>query len=873
MSNVKLKEYQDKVLETLKGYLTLARFKGAKAAYEEIEKPGVVNIRPYKTLPDAEDVPFVCLRLPTGGGKTLLSAHTVRIASEVYLERDYPLVLWLVPSNTIRQQTLETLKTPGHPNYETLRAAFDGNFMVMDITDFTLLRPHDLSSKAVVMLGTVQTIKTEEANTDSRKVYAHNENLEPLFSKIPAGFTGYDTIREGENQGKIRFSFVNLLRMHRPLVLVDEAHNNSTTLGLELFKRINAACVVEFTATPATNSNILHSVSATALKAEEMIKLPIVLTEHQTWDAAVRDSILTRQRLETLCKDESQYIRPIVLFQAENQGQDITWQVLKQHLLNVEQIPEHKIAVVTGDQRELDGINLFDPACPIDFVITVQALKEGWDCSFAYVFCSVANIRSAKDVEQILGRVLRMPYATQRSHQDLNRAYAHVSATSWPNAVMQLHDKLVEKMGFEEQEADQSIEIRQPGLFEEPSRELLPSPAPLVIPLQEGADLNDFSDEEKQSVQIEKADDGTLVAKVTGTISTDTITKLVNKVTPTAKAAAKIQLHIHQSSLSRAVAPVNRGETFLVPQLFLRIDGELEPPEEDTFLFASDWRLTGPAQLTEEEFSLQPDGKTFAIDIEDGKVRHSFVSQASQMNLDLVDTGWTVNGLSQWMDKRLRQPYVTQPQMLEYVRRTLVWLEEKRAVPLTALARGRFLLQKVLEAKIKREREAAKKRGFQALFFGEAPKVEISFDECFSFKPGGYYPSRQYRGAFSPKKHFYPVIGEMNGEEVDCAKAIEVMGDKVKYWVRNLERDTQAFRLPTSTDYFYPDFVIMLDDGRILVVEYKGAFLKGQDTDEKENIGQLWSKVSNGRGLFLMAWKKDEQDRNVYQQMAAVIGK
>src|SRR5690606_20283405 len=114
--------------------------------------------------------------------------------------------------------------------------------------------------------------------------------------------------------------------------------------------------------------------------------------------------------------------------------------------------------VVTADQRELDGINLFDHQCPVDYVITVQALKEGWDCSFAYVFCSVANIHSAKDVEQILGRVLRMPYAKRRKHEELNKAYAHVSSTSWPNAVKLLHDKLVENMGFEQDEANDSIE-------------------------------------------------------------------------------------------------------------------------------------------------------------------------------------------------------------------------------------------------------------------------------------------------------------------------------------------------------------------------------------------------------------------------------
>jgi type III restriction enzyme len=870
MSNVQLKNYQVKTLDTLKAYLTTARFKTAKEAYEGMDKPGVRNVCPYKPLPGLEDVPFICLRLPTGGGKTLLSAHTVRIASEVYLERDYPLVLWLVPSNTIRQQTLETLKTPGNPNYEALRSAFDGNFMVLDITDFTMIRPHDLASKAVIVVGTVQTIKTEETNTDSRKVYAHNENLEPLFSNIPEGFSGYDKITEGHHQGKIRFSFVNLLRMHRPLVLVDEAHNNSTKLGLELFSRINAACAVEFTATPAKDSNQLHSVSATELKAEEMIKLPIVLTEHQTWNEAVRDSILTRKRLEGLCAGEDQYIRPIVLFQAENQGQDITWQVLKQHLIEVEQIPESKIAVVTGDQRELDGINLFDPSCPIDYVITVQALKEGWDCSFAYVFCSVANIHSAKDVEQILGRVLRMPYAKRRKNEDLNRAYALVSKTSWPNAVMQLHDRLVDKMGFEEQEVDESIETRQPGLNlgraeEEPFRQ----PDPVVLHLREPADISEFSDEDKKSIEIEKTKDG-LFAKVTGAISSDTIEKLVAKVEPDTKATAKVQLHIHQAALSRAVAPVNRGEKFVIPQLCLRIDGELELPEEGAFLYAGDWKLAGPEKLEESEFKLQSDGKTFAIDIEDGHVKHHFVANTSQMNLDLVDTGWTVNALAQWLDKRLRQPDISQPQMLEYTRRTVAWLEEERKIPLTALSRGRFLLQKVLESKIKKHRGEAKKRGYQALLFGPEPKVEVSGEYTFSFEPDTYHPQKRYQGAFRPMKHFYPVVADMNGEEAECAKAIEMLGDKVKYWVRNIERDPNAFRLPTSTDNFYPDFIVMLNTGRILVVEYKGEDrITTDDTKEKDQLGQLWAKKSGN--LFIMARDKDDRGQNVYQQVGSAV--
>lgn len=865
MSAVQLKKYQEATLEGLKDYLVDARFIGAKAAYEGAEKHGVVNIRTYQPLPDAPDVPFVCLRLPTGGGKTLLSAHAARIASETYLENDYPVVLWLVPTNTIRQQTLETLKNPANANYQALHTAFGGQFMVMDIADFSMIRAHDLQSKAIILVGTVQTIKTEQANTDSRKVYAHNENLEPLFTRLPSDTTGYDMV-EGTN--KIRFSFVNLLRMHRPLVLVDEAHNNSTTLGLEIFSRIRAACVIEFTATPAGNSNILHSVSATDLKAEEMIKLPIVLTEHATWELAVRDSILTRSRLEILAKQDSQYIRPIVLFQAENKAQDITWQVLKDHLVQNENIPENKIAVVTGDQRELDGINLFDKDCPIDYVITVQALKEGWDCSFAYVFCSVANIHSAKDVEQILGRVLRMPYAKRRDHEDLNRAYAHVSRTSWPNAVMQLHDRLVAGMGFEEQEVDNSIETRQSG-FEFKEGEVFRQPEPLVLQLQEAPALDNITEDDAKAFIIEKTEMG-IVARVVGPISAEGQKTLIKHVAKEEQANARILLHVQQATLQRSIAPVNRGEVFQVPQLCLRIDGELELPDEGAFLYAGDWKLEGPVKLSETEFALKDDGKTFAIDIEDGHVRHSFVAPANQLNLDLVDTGWTVNGLAQWLDRKLRQPDISQPQMLEFIRRTITWLESERDMPLTAQVRGRFLLQKVLESKIRSLREKAKERGYQTLLFGPEPKVEVSFDEQFSFSADSYYPTKHYNGKFSFKKHFYPVIADMNGEEIECAKAIEMLGQKVKFWVRNLEKDVRAFRLPISTGWFYPDFVAMLSDGRILVVEYKGAHLEGAKTDEKDMIGKCWQDKSGEKGLFLMAWK-DSDGRNVYEQIEDII--
>ena len=457
---MQLKPYQSETLATLRRYLEEARVAGPKNAYATVTGAAEQARRlgryrgAYTPLDGLPGTPYVCLRLPTGGGKTLLAAHSISVARDAWVEKDYPLVLWLVPSNTIRLQTVEALKNPRHPYRQTLDAQFEGRVRVFDIADFTTIRPHDIRDNACIVVGTIQTLRVN--NTEGRKVYAHNENMEPHFSSVSKTAPGLET----REDGSAKFSFANLLHIHRPLMIVDEAHNAVTGLTRDMQSRVNPCAIIEFTATPRFNSNILHSVTAQELKDAEMIKLPIMLAEHDSWQTAVNGAIASRAALAEEAKGEAEYIRPLVLFQAQPRNQEVTVEALKKHLIEVEQIAEERIAVATGDQRELDGIDLFDPACRIEYVITVEALKEGWDCSFAYVFCSVSRIQSAIDVEQLLGRVLRMPYARRRKADALNRALRSLSEPSFGAAASALADKLV-TMGFDEDEALDKIEPAQ----------------------------------------------------------------------------------------------------------------------------------------------------------------------------------------------------------------------------------------------------------------------------------------------------------------------------------------------------------------------------------------------------------------------------
>jgi len=863
-----LKTYQQQTLAALQTYLEEARLSGPAAAFQQI---AAGPRQPYRAIPQLEDAPYVCLRLPTGGGKTLLAAHSIAIAGQAFLERDFPFVLWLVPTNAIRQQTLDTLQDPAHPNRQALEAVFGSQVRALDIVDFADLRPADVRDRLCIVVGTLAALRVN--STEGRKVYAHHEAFEPHFSQVPANAPYMERIEDGPDQGQIKFSFRNLLARLRPLVIVDEAHNATSDLSFEVLQRIRPACVLEFTATPAANSNILYRVSAAQLKAEEMIKLPIVLTEHKTWQEAVHDAIATRQKLHELAANEANFIHPLVLFQAEDKGHEITVDVIRQYLLEAERIAPERIAIATGAQKELDGVNLLDPANTVEFVITIEALKEGWDCPFAYVFCSVATVHSKKDVEQILGRVLRMPYARRRAQEALNRAYAHVSSTSWPRAVTQLQDRLV-SMGFEEPEAETAI-LPQPTPL--PGFEGLPlggAPAAPVISFTLSAEpgLIYLSAEERQQVTVHKLGEGQAVFEVKGEISPGLAHKLVEAAPKKDQEALRQALAAARPQ--RPPSPSESGVPFRIPQLCLWVDRQLERAEREWFLDAGGWNLLDfPARLSAGEFNIVEQSESFLIDLNGKRLETRYLGAQTALDFKEVNTGWTDLQLSRWLDQKLYQPDVRQETLLEFIRRTLVDLMETRKFSLPTLVRGRFLLERALRVKIVEYRQQAYQQGYQHTLFGGGATVQTSYEYTFAYDPNQYPAHWYYQGSYKFNKHYYPVPGELEaeGEEFDCAQALDRCF-QVKHWVRNLAGQAQySFYLPTATDKFYPDFVAELKDGRILVVEYKGAHLL-EAAKQDRNLGELWEEKSGSQGLFLMAVKKDALGRDVYKQIEDKVG-
>lgn len=864
-----LKAYQARSLETLETYFRRVRefdsTKGNATALVFNE----MAVGRYREVPGLSLRPYVCVRVPTGGGKTLLACHAVGIAAREYAEKDRVLALWLVPSNAIKEQTLAALRDVAHPYRQALDARFEGHVRVMDMAEALYVSQADLHGATCVIVSTLQALRVEDK--EGRHVYQADGSLMAHFSAMSP--TVLSLLEKDEN-GCVIQSLSNVLCAAHPIFVMDEAHNARTTLSFETLTRFKPRCILEFTATPQTKhepakgqfaSNVLVQVSAAELKAEQMVKLPIRLRTRGDWKEALSDAVSKQRELEALAIEEEQqtgeYLRPIVLLQAQPKSkvrETLTVDVVKATLRADFLVPVEQIAIATGETREIDGVNLSARTCPVRFIVTVQALTEGWDCPFAYVLCSLAESKSGTAVEQILGRILRLPGARLKNRPELNLAHAYAASTSFQATAEALRDALVEN-GFQRLEAKDLIQ---------------PDPLPIQVDLTDGL----FS--AASGVVTEEPDLSRLVPAVAAAVTFDAETSML-KVTAAVQVShvEAIQSCFKEDANKAVVDRLVRRAKGLpepvavppapirVPALVLRgVDGEIELLDR-AHAVGNAWNLAKcNATLTESQFPTKASSaREGVIDVSAGSGRAFWEGEDVVNELPLAlpgsEKGWTLPALVAWIDRQFVHPDVPLVHSQLFISGVLRGLMEARGLSLEQLARNKYKLARATERLVGELRASHASEAFQSLLNGIGPRVvEVSAERLFTLDEQRYTPSWLYEGDYRFKRHAFPRVGELEskGEEFSCAVNLDMMNE-VEVWVRNLARrvDT-SFWLPTSTDRFYPDFVARLKDGRILVVEYKGALLMPtKDAEEKRTIGELWAHRSQGRCVFVMPSNSD----------------
>ncbi|MBS7803012.1 DEAD/DEAH box helicase family protein [Rhizobiales bacterium TNE-4] len=855
-----LKEYQAQSLDVLRDYLKAAQAPSTpNAAF--YARTGV----PYLKIEQLGDIPYVCLRIPTGGGKTVMAAHAIGIAATAWMKTDQPTVIWFVPSKTILTQTLATLRDRTNPNRQALAERFGENVRIMDVSEALYAQPADYDGGAVIIVSTIQAFRVD--NTEGRKVYEMNGELKSHFSSLPPALSaGLEMLGDA-----IVPSLANVFRLRRPLIIADEAHNMSTELSFDTLGRIAPIAVVEFTATPTTHaehrpeeghyaSNVLHHVSASELKAAEMIKLPVVLRGRPDPKETIADAIAGLHLLaEKAAREQAatgEFIRPVMLLQAEAKSkvrETLHPEMLKKMLVRDFNVPADEIALATGDSREIDGVDLFDPACPLRFIITQQALREGWDCSFAYVLCSIASQRSERSVEQLLGRVLRMPYAKRKKDDDLNSAYAYATTTDFLRTASLLKDSLVAN-GFERIEAEGLVQPSLPGLDEGGAAYTAQDTIPDHLDAAPVKQAIEFVTGGRIFFNL---DDGTIHARSN---ATDYDRKHAEMIWPAGEAV--IAGVVRQARTHHHAPPVSKGPhvAFNVPALTVRVANRLELFDRDHFL-STPWPLDqcDPRGILDDFVDVTM-GDAATIDISKAGRVEVFDFTANLPGL-LMEAGWTLPRLTNWLDRKLpldeRRDIMPVSSKL-FIGRALDAIAVSTGHSIEELGRAKFRILDALLKTISRYRRARQSEAWQEALFGPnaldyatSAAIPFTFDNRFE---NDYCYNKIYSGPRF-QKHFYTSIGDLKaeGEEFDCARHIDRHPD-VRTWFRNVEKKSNSFWLQTSSDKFYPDFVALLNDGRILVVEYKGeSYATNDDSKEKDLLGRLWADASRDpKCLFLM---------------------
>lgn len=876
------KNYQAQVLDSIQQYFQQCHAVGSPSTAfhvttEQLWGQGMA----YRALSGfAPDMPYFCLRVPTGGGKTWLAAKSVTLVNSHLLRTEYSVILWLVPSNSIREQTLRALKDSRHPYHAALREA--GPVTVLDLEEARSLTRATLDTSTVVLVATRQAFQVE--NEECRKVYQSSGALMHHFEHLTAAQRA-DLLQDGDTTP---CSLANVLRLRRPFIVVDEAHNSRTELAFDMLARFKPSGILELTATPdleRTPSNVLHSVSAAELKAEEMIKLPIVLATEPDWQQCLANAVRQREDLFQLAEGErrsgANYLRPVVLIQAEPRRTGVaTLDVdrVRQELIQNHRIPANEIIVATGEERGLEKLDseyklgIADPTCPVKYVITQKALAEGWDCPSAYILVSMASLHSATAVEQLLGRVLRQPNAVHRKSPLLNQSYAFVVSRDFAATASALRDRLVAGAGFERKAVAEFVKAANPeqGKFDTAGFGRRIVVRPVEVTLTEKPELKSVPKTVRSKVNW----DG---KRNTLTITTPLTEEETNELMTAVSSPEALAAISQAAEVSRTTAieffqtPAEQGEQFRIPQLALYRQGKLQL-FDDPEVLEYPWMLS-PIDASPTAADLMVLNAAIratslgVVDIDDtsGKLVSRFLpSLQHDLELSYQPENWTEVKLASWLCANLPEPTLTHASKLAFVAAWMQQLLMQEGFNLARANQQKFMLRNLIEAQVQQLKTAAIQDCFQQTLFGEdlAVQVEVSDLYAFEFNPYAYAPSQDYDdrfGSFDFRKHYYGRIGDFDSrEEFECACRLDMLAQQghIKFWVRNLVRkEGSSFFLQKATGRFYPDFLCQLPSGVILAVEYKGGD-RWKNSEDDRLIGGLWADRSRGRCRFVMLTNK-----------------
>ncbi len=795
-------------------------------------------IEPYKN--NIPQVPHVCVKVPTAGGKTFIACNAIKTIFDAFHYDRKKAVVWLVPSITILDQTIKNLKDTGHPYRQKIDAHFGHKVEVYDKQ--ALLQGSGFNASTVLEQLSVFVLSFDSLrakNKEDRKVFQENGNLQSFGAML------------GDEED---ISLMRVIQALNPVLIVDESHNAESDLSVEMLGNLNPCFILDLTATPRKNSNIISFVDAMALKRENMVKLPVIVYNHQDKTEVINSALQLQRKLELQAKEEEKnggrYIRPIVLFQAQpkNAADNTTFEKLKEKLIELK-IPAEQIKIKTANNNEIKDIDLTAKDCPVRYIITVNALKEGWDCPFAYILASLADKSSAVDVEQILGRVLRQPYVSKHRSTLLNMCYVLTASAKFLDTLDNIV-KGLNRAGF----STRDFKVAEAATAETATSDELK-------PLTEAPQL--FSEEKENDIDVtritdmnsESREEPVLEAiEQTALKQEQDYEEIIQKLDSEQGITLPPELQSLVKTYKMKAVFAEQALQIQLPQFFIK-----KPSGE---IFNEDEHLLNEEDLLEG----------FQLSKSDSNIDFNSVSsELYKVDLDETKSDYTPSfvKLDGGVKDRL-MAYILDPSR-----------KESRAKNLTAQVMGIIgNLYPITEHEIKKyvlklvedfsdeqyhdflnhhysytAKIREKIRQLSAVHAEQKFKDFLDTDKIF-LKANYRFPKEIAPGntAKDITKSLYEKEGEMNGFEEKAMNEIANLPN-VAFWTRNLSK--KQFKINAFQNH-YPDFIIHTKNNKTIVLETKGDDRDNSDSEAKIRLGKAWeSKAGNSFKYFMVFDKKE----------------
>ncbi|WP_298342207.1 DEAD/DEAH box helicase family protein [uncultured Algibacter sp.] len=880
---MELKPYQHTVIKDLEKFLEYTQKQPTPAkAYNQYweDKLGMPytpqldgsfeGMKPYKD--NIANAVHIAIKVPTAGGKTFIAVNALHSINKNFNKGNTKAVVWLVPWSNLLQQTVNNLSNPNHPYREKLNTLFGNRVEVYEkdqLLQGANFNPTSVTEQLNIFVFNFSSLRINSRKKDDRKVYQENGALESFRNTI----VDKDLVIPDTDETAL----INVIRSLNPIVVVDESHNAESDLSVEMLNNLNPSLVLDLTATPKENSNIISYVNALALKKENMVKLPVVVYNHHKKEEVITSALHLQRKLELIANEEEKqtgkYIRPIILFQAQSNikgKNNTTFQKIKEQLVKL-QIPEEQIKIKTSGIDELKGINLNAKDCKVRYIITVNALKEGWDCPNAYILASLADKSSAVEVEQILGRVLRQPYVVKHQNALLNMSFV-LTASSKFNDTLENIVKGLQDAGFskddyyaEEQPEEELTpnEILTQDLFEQEQSKLDDIPKS-----DEDFNVAEIQYNPNEEITLENIEQSNpLLSTITkkaeqqgrefeqkvNDLEIDDTTSIFTEVMKTAPK--------HYSIIEEYQ---EKAKSIKLPQFFIEKKDDLQSglfPElnEEWQLLHKNSLLDGfklskyNTEVTFDEISKD----IIAVDFDETKgtaTVKNFNKKAKGILIDNIlstPKESQINQVSSIVVSKLGDMTpIKEQELKKYVNRVFDNLTNDQ---IRDIVENDFIYVKRIKDKINQLSSAYAKERFKILIDSNKIVVRDSFA----------FPEKITPLSLSTNinKSLYEREGKMNNYEQSMILEVASL-DNIVFWHRNFERG-KGYALNGYSSNHYPDFILYTKKGNIILLETKGDDRVNEDSRSKNILGKTWEKLAGEKFKYFMVFQSQKVE-NTY---------